>query len=145
LVVDKIGRDISTNIELDQTMLLRTEIEIGGKGDLQTVTGRDNMVQAIRNRLGTRVGELDELGHPDYGSYLDMIVGEPNIPDTHRIIEALVRDCLNQDPRIESILDVRVGASDEDKRLGRVMINVDIRIIETSERLRIEYPFTMEG
>jgi len=145
LVEDKIGRDISTNVELDRAQLLRTEIEVTGKGDLKTVTGRDNMVQAIRNRLGTRVGELEELGHPDYGSYLDMVVGEPNIPDTHRIIEALVRDCLSQDPRIESILDVQVSASDVDKREGRVMINVDIRIIESGERLRIEYPFTLEG
>ena len=44
-------------------------------GDLDTVSGRTNMAQAIVNRLLTRRGELSKLGHPDYGSRLHELVG----------------------------------------------------------------------
>ena len=46
--------------------------------DLRTVDGRDNLAQAVINRLLTRQGELAALGHPRYGSRLHELIGEPN-------------------------------------------------------------------
>ena len=68
-------------------------------GDVQTVTGRENLAQAIVNRLLTRRGELTGLGHPDYGSRLHLLVGELNNARTRGLAELYIRDSLAQEPR----------------------------------------------
>ena len=40
------------------------------RGDLAVATGRENLAQALLNRLHTRRGALAALGHPGYGSRL---------------------------------------------------------------------------
>lgn len=74
--------------------------------DLQAVSGLDNLAQAIINRLHTRLGELAELGHPDYGSRLHELVGEPNNARTRAFAELYVRESLNQEPRIQEVTAV---------------------------------------
>ena len=71
--------------------------------DVLTTTGVDNLFQAIINRLFTRQGELAQLGHPDYGSRLHQLVGEPNNNRTRIRAEFYIRECLAQEPRIEEI------------------------------------------
>ena len=46
--------------------------------DLQLATGVDNITQAIIHRLKTCYGEMASLGHPDYGSRHNELIGEPN-------------------------------------------------------------------
>src|SRR3954451_3183564 len=72
-------------------------------GDLDTTTGRDNLVQAIINRMFTRRGELTSLGHPDYGSRLHELVGELNNLRLRALAELYIRDCLFQERRIEKV------------------------------------------
>jgi hypothetical protein len=72
-------------------------------GDLDTTTGRDNLVQAIINRMFTRRGELTSLGHPDYGSRIHELVGELNNLRLRALAELYIRDCLAQERRIEKV------------------------------------------
>jgi phage gp46-like protein len=72
-------------------------------GDLATQTGRDNLAQAIINRLLTRRGELTTLGHPEYGSRLHELIGELNNLRIRALAELYIRDCLAQERRIEKV------------------------------------------
>lgn len=74
--------------------------------DLGTVTEIDNLTQAILNRLYTRKGELASLGHPDYGSRLYQLVGELNNIKTQGLANIYLRECLQQEPRIEEVIDI---------------------------------------
>ena len=60
-------------VEILTAVDLQTE-----RGDLKLVRGRANLAQAVLNRLFTRQGALARLGHPDYGSRLYLLPGEPN-------------------------------------------------------------------
>ncbi len=140
--VDSYGRDIRIMSEENENGEITTDAVIDGKGDLDTVEDRDLMVQAIRHRLITRQGELAPLGHPNYGSLLEEIIGEPNIPDTHRIIETLVRDCLEKEPRIRNIEKIIAYASPKDPSL--VFISLQVELAKTKEKLKIKYPLYLE-
>src|SRR5260370_6199017 len=53
--------------------------------DLETLSARDNLAQALLLRFLTPVGELALLGHPDYGSRLHELICRLN-NDNHRNI-----------------------------------------------------------
>lgn len=74
--------------------------------DLAKVTGVKNLSQAILNRLHTRQGELENLGHPDYGSRLYQLAGELNNNRTRALAELYIRECLAQESRIEEVVEV---------------------------------------
>src|SRR3954465_2254572 len=79
----------------------------GTGGDLDITVGRPDLVQAVINRLLTRLGELTQLGHPDYGSRLHELVGELNNLRLRALAEVYIRDCLKQERRIEKVRNVR--------------------------------------
>lgn len=89
----------------DQQVSDRTyvDLEVDARGDLATVTGRNNLVQAVINRLLTRQGELKALGHPKYGSRLQTLIGEPNNLRIRGLADAYIREAIAQEKRIEQI------------------------------------------
>jgi phage baseplate assembly protein W len=136
------GTDLLLKMTRDWQGLVLTDLAGTRTGDLELISGKANLIQAIRIRLATRQGELAEIGHPEYGSRLDTVIGEPNTEDTHRIIESLVRDALAQEPRIGEILSVEATADKLHKDC--VNITVHLRTAEGREELRITYPFYLE-
>lgn len=92
--------------------------------DLNTVQGKDNLIQAIIIRLLTPKGELSRLGHPDYGSRLHEMVGSTNTENTRNLVKLRIIESLNQEPRIESIEEVIVEPSIQ----RRSSIDVYIRV-----------------
>jgi phage baseplate assembly protein W len=141
MATDIYGTDLQLVVKRNQKGELYADIDINREGDFTTISGKDNVIQAIRNRLATRKGELAELGHPEYGSLLEDMVGEANTEDTRRIIETLVHEALKYEPRIESILTVSAVEGGKD----RVDITIRVRLRETSEILTAEYPFYLES
>jgi len=137
------GSDILIVSRKDEKDCIITDVSIERTGDLETIGGRDLMIQAIRHRLLTRKGELSSLGHPEYGSLLEEIIGEPNTPDTHRIMETLVRDSLKYEPRIENIITVTAYPSKE--RSDVVFISVHVKLVNVREELNVSYPVYLEG
>lgn len=76
-------------------------------GDVRTVSGIDNLAQALQHRLRTTRGELASLGHPTYGSYLPMIIGKIGISLWYQraLLEAEVT--MLEDPRVKRINSVK--------------------------------------
>ncbi|MCK6524475.1 DUF2634 domain-containing protein [Myxococcota bacterium] len=75
--------------------------------ELERVSGRDNLVQALSLRLLTERGELTELSHPRYGSRLRELIGEPLDRANVELLRRYVRKCLLQVPRVAEVVTVR--------------------------------------
>jgi len=99
--------------------------------DLATVTGRANLAQAIINRLLTRKGELASLGHPDYGSRLYELVGEPNNIRLQGLAEIYIRESLRDEPRIKEIKNIAFAPIN--RRQGRHELQIMIAISPIGE------------
>lgn len=100
------------------------DLELNASGDLDTVTGRENLAQAIINRLLTRRGALSSLGHPEYGSRLHTLIGEPNNLRLRGMAERYIRECLSQESRILEI--VRIAFAIPDRHDTRSILKVEI-------------------
>lgn len=129
--------------------LLRTDlklrIEDGGAdlsllgGDLEIVGEEDNLAQAILHRLMTEKGELEELGHPDYGSMLNNLLGQPNNEETRSRARALVLECLSQETRIKDILSVNVNHN----LLDPQRIDIEIAVVPVGDRMSLGIFYSM--
>jgi phage baseplate assembly protein W len=100
-------------------------------GGLSTVNGRANLAQAIVNRLLTRQGELEELGHPEYGSRLHELLGEANNLRLRVLTEIYIRDCLAQETRIAEVQYVTL--SPPVRGIDRSVLNVTLGILPIGE------------
>ena len=139
---DRFGKDLKIKIRNDRHGFQISDLDISRTGDLKKIEGEDTVLQAIRHRLSTRRGELSELGHPEYGSLLETVIGEPNTEDTHRIIETLVRDCLQYESRIENLIDLI--ASGHPTYPHVVNISVALKLRGEAEPIRVVYPLYLE-
>lgn len=92
--------------------------------DYETIDGRDNLGQAVVMRLLTRRGELAELGHPEYGSRLDELLGAPNSETRRGLAKLFVLEALAQEPRIAKVEEVTVTPAVEDHDLVDILIRV---------------------
>lgn len=114
-----------------------------GEDDLETLTGVDNLKQALLLRFSTPVGELAPLGHKDYGSRLHELLGEPNT-ETHRNRAKLyVLQALGAEPRIEKVLNVQVTSNP--RRRDRIDVKVSARVLGSDTPLNLVFPFFLEG
>jgi phage baseplate assembly protein W len=87
---------------------LGADLSTGKTGDIMTVAEDMNLAQAILHRLRTIRGELADLGHPDYGSNIYDLVGEPNNQMTRDRVKVLIRDSLLEERRIKEIVRIEV-------------------------------------
>jgi phage baseplate assembly protein W len=69
--------------------------------DLGTLTGRQNLAQALILRLLTPRGSLASLGHGAYGSRLSELIGKPKNAVTRALCRAYVLEVVAQEPRVE--------------------------------------------
>jgi phage baseplate assembly protein W len=96
--------------------------------DYESIDGRDNLGQAIVLRLLTERGELEALGHPEYGSRLNELLGQPNTETRRGLAKVFILEALAQEPRIEKVLDVTIvdhpQRTDERRHLVDVLIRV---------------------
>jgi len=132
-----IGKDLK--LKFDQ---LGADLTVTSEGDLDTVSDEDNLAQAIIARLTTGQGELHDVGHADYGSRLDELIGEVNNETTRERVKAVVLDCLTQEPRIKEVASINVRTDPYD--LHRVDIEITVLPTGSSTFLTIVYPFRLE-
>ena len=105
------------------------------QGDLELVTNDDNIIQAILNRLNTRLDELD-LYYDEYGSLLRNLLGYPSNEETLEFIRIEIETSLQNEPRLTDF-EVTVTKQDKDK------INIDLAIWYNGEEL--EYNLVING
>ena len=77
--------------------------------DFSIVSGNDNLAQAITIRLLTPRGELTALAHPDYGSRLHELIGQPNTDNTRNLVRLYIIEALQQEVRIAEIIKLKVA------------------------------------
>ncbi len=87
-------------------------------GDLLLVENKDNLIQAIHNRLNTVYGSLD-LFYYNYGSVLSNFLGWKHDDETLDFIRLEIEDTLGQEPRLS---DFSVEASFN--KDGKILINL---------------------
>ncbi len=98
---------LGTDLMLSETPL-GVDIFKNSNGDFEFVTEEMNLAQAVLHRLRTIKGELIDIGHPEYGSKLYDLVGEPNNSMTRDRIKMMVRETLSEEPRIKEITRIEV-------------------------------------
>lgn len=81
--------------------------EVDGYGDVRSVSGLENIKQAINDRLMTEKGELPL--HPEYGTNLPQIIGSARLPYTQKMVELEIYDALSYEDRIENVQVARVS------------------------------------
>lgn len=111
--------------------------------DLETLTGADNLKQALLLRFLTPAGELAPLGHADYGSRLFELIGELNTDTTRNRAKLYVLQALAAEARVKEVLSLRVtqGASDR----GRLDITMSLLASDDDTVLNLVFPFFLEG
>jgi phage baseplate assembly protein W len=103
-------------------------------GDVLTVSGPDNLKQALELRLGTRPREL--VYHPDYGNRAYLLVGRGNTPLNEQLAASWVAASIRADPRVSSASDVKATTT------GDVLAATGIAIAINGKRLPIGLPGT---
>lgn len=98
---------LGTDLRLVETPT-GTDIAIGTTGDIELISEDINLAQAILHRLRTIRGELDDIGHPEYGSNIYDLVGEPNNETTRERLKMIVRNTILQEPRVKEIVKIVV-------------------------------------
>jgi phage baseplate assembly protein W len=108
--------------------------------DLGKVSGRDNLEQAIVLRLLTPRGELAALGHPEYGSRIHELIGQPNTENTRNRLRLFILEALQAERRVAEVVEVVVV---DGRHRGSAEVRLRIRPIGATEILDIG-PFTLE-
>lgn len=114
-----------------------------GLQDLTTLTGVENLEQALLLRMLTPKGALAHLGHPQYGCRLEELVGEINTERTRNRAKMFALECLAQEPRVLKILSLEVRASRTDR--SRIDIDATLKVIEQATPLNLVIPFSLTG
>ena len=89
-------------------------------GDLETVSDKLNLAQAIINRLNTDLGFYDWC-YTQYGGNLSNVFGMKNNSNTLEYLRIEIESTLQQDPRIRV---VNANCSKEDSKTVGVELNV---------------------
>ena len=124
----------------------RMSIEVGEfRGDLSLRDGLDNVAQAIQNRLFTRKGEINKLGHDNYGSELYKLIGEPNSWKAKARAELYIRDALKNEKRIEEILAINFpeGTTLESKKILNCVM--ELKVFGHEEELQLSVSVNLVG
>lgn len=122
---------------------LATRRRPGAQGeDLDILSGADNLVQALLMRFLTPQGELEALGHPDYGSRLFDLIGELNNDTTRNRAKLYVLQALGAEPRVKEVLSVRVTQNRASPT--QMDINIYLRAVDSDTPLNLVFPFFLE-
>ena len=113
------------------------------KVDLETLTGADNLKQALLLRFLTPVGEMAILGHPNYGSRLSELIGELNNQTNRNRAKMFVLQALAQEPRVAEVLKVDVTTARSNP--NQINIDVSLRAAREGTILNLVFPFFLDG
>lgn len=126
-----IGRDLKTQIRAETQQV-----------DLKTLTGVEDLQQALMLRFLTRVGEMEILGHPTYGSRLYELIGELNSETNRNRAKLFVLKSIADEPRIEQVLSISVTQNISDP--NRIDIDMTLKAINFDTPFNLVFPFFLE-
>ena len=112
-------------------------------GDIDTLAGVDNLVQALLVRFNTPLGDLAGLGHPDYGSRLHDLIGRSNDETTRNLVRLFTVETLRQEPRVGQVQDLAVQTVAG--RPDLVLVSIKLSPIETQTPVNLVFSIGLEG
>jgi len=153
--LDRLMRELGTDLALDfpgpsgywedaDLATAPTGDRLPRRRDVATVQALAAADQLLVNRLKTRRGELAELGHPEYGSRLHELIGEPNVERTRNLAKLHVLEAMRDEPRVEKVLDCRVSAPHVPPR-EVVRIEVELLLVGEPQPRNLVVPFSFAG
>ena len=126
------GHDLSTTTRVETKQV-----------DLETLSGADNLIQALLLRFLTPVGELVPLAHPNYGSRLSELIGELNTETNRNRAKLYVLQALAAEPRVKEVREVNV--TQNQKNPNQMDIKISLVPIDSDIALNLVFPFFLEG
>ena len=124
--LETLGKDIQ---------MIDNDIIISANNDFSVIKFKNNLSQAIKNRLQTILNEM-EL-HPEYGSKLSLLLGKPRDEILKSEIASEIRFTLMQEPRIQEILNVNIEYLADEK--DTVKIKLEVLPIDTVVPMNMVY------
>lgn len=135
LVASSTGNILDQQTALD---LYGTDIELTTKGqltlangDLKTVSGIDNISQALRFRSQLPYGSY--LVHTDEGNKCYFLIGETVRPETPLRAAAFIKEALETDPRVASVPKVMSDVS----RPDQIAVGATVQLARTEEQVTV--------
>lgn len=114
-----------------------------GQTDLARLSEVENLQQALLLLFLTPIGELAELGHPDYGCRLHELIGEPNTETNRNRAKLFTLLALQAEPRVKKVLAVNVTSRRQAP--SQVDIAVSLLAVDSDTPLNLVFPFFFEG
>jgi phage baseplate assembly protein W len=115
----------------------------GQLSDLLLTEGVSNAVQAVINRIKTVKGELQDLGHPEYGSRHHELIGQPNTENNRNLVKLYIIQALGYEARIEKIHRADI-VFDHQRAPDRVDIALTFSFIGVPVPQDLVVPFSFE-
>lgn len=106
-------------------------------GDINTVSDKNNITQAITNRLNTITDSLD-LFYIDYGSSLQSFLGWRKVDETLSFIKLEIDSCLSKDPRLKTF-ESSVSFDDQGS------VRVELKIFYEGDVLDLNFVLDTNG
>ena len=97
-------------------------------GDIGLVSELDNAVQAIRNRLLTRLGTYPTIDD-EYGSEIHEVLGEKLTSETISELEVHIEDCMLNEPRVYEVTSLEVTVLNKDA----LKIDLQLQLVDGSD------------
>lgn len=139
--------ELATTNRLENIISKYTEIEDLKRQrdniDLKVTTDIENIIQSLVNRLKTIKGELEPLGHPEYGSRHHELIGELNTETNRSLVKLYILEAFSHEPRIEEIIRSEVQTSTNDRT--RIDVHLQIKIFKISNPINLVVPFYFES
>ena len=117
---------------------------IDARGDWRTVGRVDNLLQAIWLRLNTPEGALTQLGHPDYGSRLRLLIGEIDNRQTQERARLYVARALHRESRIKKIIAIDVQSAAQGFS-GYLRVSVSVIPLDSLQPLVLNFPILLDS
>lgn len=138
-----LGTDLRLEFEVSGSYIgLGADLGLERRGDLDIASGRYNLGQAILHRLLTRKGELSDIGHPDYGSRLHELIGEPNNEVTRDLVRLYMKECISQEIRVQEIRSIVLTVPPDNPHV--VLADVTVLPIHSHVPMNLVFPFYLE-
>jgi phage baseplate assembly protein W len=126
-----------SDVYLGKDMLLKdNDIVFSNNQDLAIVSFRNNLRQAIIDRLKTAKGEYF---NKEYGSELHKCMGKPKNELLKNQATGYIVEALKQEPRINSIEDITITF--DSIAQDKVNISITVIPIQSQAPLNLIFPF----